>query len=285
MRVIKGLFLFCFLGIAISACFDEPEFSIVPEITFKKIVFRDASAANIVDTLSLYLDFKDGDGDLGLGENQRGEPYNATFYFLADGLGDTTKVATDVVFDTNGKEYTLLNSVGLTGKLVTNETRNDPAYAYLPVYDPTSCLDYSPDEVLVPATVVDASYTRIDTLYAANPNGPPVAYYLLAENPLLFEANPNYNNIEVKFWVLENGVYEEFDWLGRFCVHFDARFPVVGEKGKPVEGTLRYDMKSTGFLNNFSIKTLKLSVSIKDRALNRSNEVYTHTFKLDEIRR
>ena len=165
MRVIKGLFLFCFLGIAFSACFNEPEFSIVPKISFNKIVFRDA-ADGLSDTLILHLDFKDGDGDLGLDEDQRAAPFNAAYYFLGDGLGDTTKVDTDVVFDTNGREYTLLRSSGMPGKLVTNKTRNNPAYAYLPPFP--DCLQYSPDELLVPAGAIDATYKIIDTLFSGS---------------------------------------------------------------------------------------------------------------------
>lgn len=283
MRVIKGLFLFCFLGMAISACFDEPEYSVIPEISFKKVEFREGTGA--VDTLMLYLNFKDGDGDLGIRPDELGEPFNSAFYFLADGNGDTTQIGTDEVFDETGKQYTVLNSIGMTGKLVTNETRNDPDYAYLPIYVTNDCLNYSDVELLVPADAVDNSYNIIDTLYASNPNGPPFRYYLVAETPLLYKSNPHHINIEVKFWVREGNTFVEFDWLKEYCWKFDARFPYLGGQGRALEGTMRYDMLNSAFLSTFSIKTLKLSVTIKDRALHKSNEVYTYTFKLDEIRR
>jgi hypothetical protein len=280
MKVIKGLILFCFLSLGVSACFDAPEFNITPEISFSKIQFKEIPGAATNDSLILYLDFRDGDGDLGYFEGDLEEPYNASFYFLADGTGDTTQVATTQVYDTEDRPYILLKSENKIGKLVTNRTRNEPNYGYLPVYDNTSCLYYADDELLVPAAAADDTYNIADTLFGQGGD----MFFLIQGEPLLYKSNVNHNNIDVRFWVFENGSFVEFDWLAEYCFRFDARFPVLTDKTGPLEGTIRYAMPSTGFLSNFSIKTRKLSGKIRDRALNTSNEIFTPQFTLDGIR-
>jgi len=286
MKVIKGLILFCFLAVGISACFDAPVFDIIPEISFKKIQFKEVPGPATNDSLILYLNFRDGDGDLGYYKDDLDEPYNASFYFLATGTdadgdlkNDTVRVATQQVYDTNDRPYILLKSDDLNGKLVTNRTRLETGYSYLPVYDPNSCLYYADDELLVPEESVDNTYNIVDTL-----TGPGGIYYLVRSEPLFYKANINHNNIDVTFWVFEGGTWVKFDWLKEYCFRFDARFPVLSDKSGPLEGTIRYAMPSTGFLPEFSIKTLKLSVKIRDRALHESEEIETPQFTLDGIK-
>lgn len=105
---------------------------------------------------------------------------------------------------------------------------------------------------------------------------------------LYFELNPNHHNIEVDFLVKNpNGTFTEFDWTTEFhfpnCgVTFDGRFPILFQDrpGSPLEGTIRYGMGSSGFRILFSLKTIKLRIQIKDRALHRSNIIETPEFTL-----
>jgi hypothetical protein len=46
-----------------------------------------------------------------------------------------------------------------------------------------------------------------------------------------------------------------------------------------------YAMVGSGFLNTFSVSTLKLEVQIKDRELNKSNIITTPEFTLNGIRK
>jgi hypothetical protein len=275
MRAIKGLILFCFLSVTISACFDAPEFNIIPEITFNKIKFKEVPGGGTNDSLILTINFRDGDGDLGINPDEVEAPFNNFFHYLADGTGDTTRVATGLV-----GAYTVIRTNGATGKLVTNRTRNEPNYGYLPLYDPNSCLNYSETQVLVREddNIVDDSYNIIkDTLIGS-------VNYLIVREALLFKTNPNHYNIDVRFWYFEGGVYKEYDWVKEFCLTFNGRFKVLTDKGGPLEGTIRYSMLSTAFLAEFSIKSMKLSVKIRDRALHSSEEIYTPAFTLDGIR-
>lgn len=285
MKACKGLLLFCFLGISISSCFNPPEFSNVPEIELEKIQFKETPESGEADTLVLYLNFKDGDGDLGfdlLDPVFSQEPFNDSFYYIADGSGDTISVTTQVVYSTDGaKSFDLLNPpVGLTGKLAINKTRLLPNYGYLPVYDPNSCLNYSISQILVAESdnLVDATYNIIDTLYEESN---PESKFFLVEEPFLYRRNPYHNNIEVKFFKFTNGTFVEYDWFQEFCIDFNGRFPnVSNQAGSPVEGSLRYNMTNSSFLAIFGNNQIKLKIRIRDRALNSSREIETPAFDL-----
>ncbi|HEU5290346.1 MAG TPA: hypothetical protein VFU05_06870 [Cyclobacteriaceae bacterium] len=288
MKFIKGLVLVCFLAISISACFDPPEFKSTPEITFDKIQFKEVPGAGTNDSLILYIDFKDGDGDLGLDpddETFAEPPFHSSDYFLttpgcSTGQCDTTKVNTQIVY--YGQEnvpYVLLNSNGINGKLVTNKTRNQAGYIYLPAYSSSSCEFYSEDRLLVPEAAADASYNIIDTL---EDQATKKKYFVIQE-PLLYKKNTNHYNIEVKFLVFEGGNFVEFNW-SKLCYEYDGRFPLLSSQSSALEGTIRYGMANPSYLALFSVKTLKLEVRIKDRALNVSNKVTTPQFTLDGIR-
>jgi hypothetical protein len=241
--------------------------------------------AGTADSLILFISFKDGDGDLGLDPDDptySDEPFHPAYYFLTDpdcidNPCDTTKVATTLVYDTEGTPYILLNSDGLDGKLVTNRTRNESGYAYLPTYISGNCEYYTEDQLLVPEASADASYNILDTLT----NGTDLFYVI--QDPFLYEQNPKHYNIEVDFFVFENGVFVPFDW-SEFCIDYNGRFPVISGQSSALEGTIRYGMGNASYLALFSVKTLKLEVKIRDRALNTSNTVSTQNFTLNGIR-
>lgn len=279
MKVIKGIILFCFLGITLSACFDPPVFNDEPEISYNKIQFKETPEVADFDTLILYIDFRDGNGDLGLDDNYLDEPFNDSYYYLYNGTGiqDTVRVTTEII-----DGYIVLDKKSeQTGKLVTDRTRTEPGYGSLPIYDANSCLNYSFSQLLVPesANAVDASYNIIDTLVDQFDD-----QYFLIEEALLYKKNIFHNNIYVKYEVFENGAWVEFDWFGEFCIDFNGRFPVLTNQEGPLEGTIRYAMPNSSFLALFSVKSLRLTVSIRDRALNESKEITTPQFTLDGIK-
>ena len=84
-----------------------------------------------------------------------------------------------------------------------------------------------------------------------------------------------------------DGSFTEFDLTKEFDYPscggtFDGRFPILfkDKPGTPLEGTIRYGMGSNAFKAFFSIKTLKLRIQIKDRALNKSSFIETAEFTL-----
>ncbi len=288
MRVIKGIVLFCFSMVAVSGCFEAPEFGDVPKLTFRDIKFKEVGEASDYDTLILYLDFKDGNGDVGLSalnENDFEVPYNSEFYFLANGFQEDGKGDTIPIVSTVKQNYTILNEEERPGKLVTSKTRLLPNYGYLPAYDPTSCINYSfLTEVLVPFSSIDATYDIQDTVTIGGKN------YAKIQEAVLYRPNPNHYNIEIKFWLFNgSGDFVEYDWFKEYCITYDGRFPtsldaIPTYANRPIEGTIRYAMPGTSFLAIFGVTQMKISARIRDRALNVSNTVYTQVFDLNKIR-
>jgi len=285
MKVVKGLFLFA-VSAVVTSCFDPPDFSDTPEIDFVDLAFIEGNTNNPTDSLVVTISFRDGDGDLGLAGDQIDEPFNDVFYGLASN-GEVVEASKETIF-TDLPQFVKVPQ-GVTGKLATIRTLQDPAYADdLPPYvDPaTSCTDYKLQEVYIQEEdkgIIDASYAEIDTMKSSN--GFPPIY--IVQDMFYFKENPNHRNIEVEFWVNDGtGKYTLFDWEKEYCeAAFNQRFPVLTEKTGPLEGNLTYALTSVGIKATFSIKTLKLKIRIRDRALNVSNDVETEPFTLDKIKK
>ncbi len=286
MKAFKGFILFCFLLLGISSCFDPPNFSDAPEIAFSKIEFKVTPEFSVMDTLILYLDFKDGDGDMGLNQKNlqhRSDPYHPFTYYLETSGGGIRPVAT---FETQISapaplplEVSVLKASAPLGKLVTNRTRNKPGYGTLPPLDPgqVDCKDYIVSYLIIPPellSTIDSSYNVV----ATSPTGA-----VLIQDTLYFTQNQNHYNIRIRFYQKIGSQLEEFSWEEEFCSTFNGRYPVLSDRNDPLEGTLRYNMKSTGFLALFSVKTLALDVIVSDRSL-KSDSIRTPEFTLDRIR-
>lgn len=234
MHLIRGFGLFAIISLGVSACFNPPEFPVEPQIEFQNIQYKEYGTGfdSNYDSLILTINFKDGDGDLGLDASEVQAPYNNKFYFVFP-----------------------------NGKYITYQTKRTVlGYDTLPAFvKPYNCINW---EVFRENNIVK------DTLY--------------------FQLNPDYNNITVDFLVKNpDGTFTEFDWREEFnypnCgISFDGRFPILykDKSGAPLEGKIRYGMGSIGFKILFGIKTLKLRIQIKDRALNKSNIIETPEFTL-----
>jgi hypothetical protein len=285
MKVVKGLFLFA-VSTVVTACFDPPEFSNVPQIDFLNVYFKEGTTNAPTDSLVVSISFRDGDGDLGLAGDQIEDPYNDIFYGLANN-GQVTQLGKKTEFSDLPQFVDV--PPGATGKLVTVRTLQDPAFSDdLPPYVDaiSSCLDYKLQSVYVmdeDKNVIDNSYAEIDTMKSTN--GFPPIY--IVKDVFYFKNNPNHRNIEVEFWVNDGtGKYTLFDWEKEYCeAAFNQRFPVLTEKPGPLEGNLSYALTSVGIKATFGAKTLRLKIRIRDRALNVSNEVQTEDFTLDKIKK
>lgn len=102
MRLIRNLGWMAAMAIGIGGCFKAPEFPIIPSIEFNNIEFTDVKDPSVDDTLKLTLNFKDGDGDLGLDPSETDAPYNEKWYYrFSDGTFITYKTKrTDPRYDT-----------------------------------------------------------------------------------------------------------------------------------------------------------------------------------------
>lgn len=293
MKLIKGLGLLSFLAILSGSCFEPPEFPAVPQIEFERIEFINSIDPSDFDSLNLYLKFKDGDGDLGFLESPDDLSYpfhNANFY--QENNGSMTPLHTYAFF-VEEREYDFLEIPDPSqGKLVVFRTRKNPAYSSLPATFHCSTYEYlggRPDpnnssdgrRLVIDKSdraALDPMVKLVDSLQDIDGN----IYYQI-QDTLYYTPNPDHYNIEVDFLVKDPsapGGFKEFDWQKEFCTTFDGRFPVFSDKDSSIDGTLRYSMTSLGFVSLFSIKTLKLRVSIKDHHRNQSNVIETTEFTL-----
>lgn len=283
MKALKGLLLFG-ISTLLGACFNPPEFPIVPVIGYEDIYFKESTGPGVKDSLVVTISFKDGDGDLGLSATQIDPPYHDINFFLAN-EGEIIPIEKYSLY-TNLPQFVDVPE-GVTGKLVTNRTAEDPAYASkLPSFnDPYSCTFYTYTSIYVSEEdkdIFDKETHNLDSTLESDRF--PDVYVLL--DTFYYQRNPNYANIEVEFLVEEGGSYKVFDWEKEFCtVSFNQRFPVLSDKEGPLEGDLQYAMVTNGFKAIFSIKKMKLRIKIRDRDLNVSNVVEVPEFTLDKIRR
>ncbi len=294
MKLIKGLGLLSFLVIVSGSCFNAPEFPIVPQIAFEKIEFVDSPDPSDFDSLNLYINFKDGDGDLGFSDGafDISDPYHNSFFYQENqGKIEPLSTVTGYVGE---DQYDLLEIPNPErGQLVVFRTKRKPEYSFLP---PTfDCADYeylggpldagnSSDgrRLLIEKSAVAALDPLVKLVDSIPGSDGKTAYYQIRDT-LYYTPNPNHYNIEVDFLIKDPtapGGFREFDWRKEFCTTFDGRFPVFSDKQSSIDGTLRYSMTSLGFTTLFSIKTLKLRVSIKDHALHSSNVIETREFTL-----
>jgi len=298
MKLIKGLGLLSFLAIVTGSCFDPPEFPAAPQITFEGVEFIDSTDPSDFDTLNLYINFKDGDGDLGFNVSPQGisDPYHsANFYQQNNGNIEPLTTESGFIGD---DEYDLLHIPNpQRGKLVVFRTRKKPEYSFLPpgeICNGSSNLKYYEylDGAIDPGNASDgrrlliraSARPALDPLVQLVDSFPKVnpEFYQIRDT-LYFTPNPDHYNIEVDFLVKDPtapGGWKEFDWRQEYCTTFDGRFPVFSDDKSSIDGTLRYSMTSLGFTSVFSIKTLKLRVSIKDRARHTSNVIETTEFTL-----
>lgn len=76
--MLQRTFLFvCFCLATLTSCFREPDYSVVPEIGFKEISVHRARFPR-TDSVAIIITYKDGDGDLGLGDQDINPPFAIT---------------------------------------------------------------------------------------------------------------------------------------------------------------------------------------------------------------
>lgn len=296
MKALKGLLLFGFSAFIAGACFNPPELPDTPQITYDgDIYFKDGGGGGTKDSLVITINFKDGDGDLGLSSDYTDSPFNDVNMYLGNN-GDTIPLGKETLPYDLPQFLDVPN--GAQGKLLTVRSTRAPEYSYLPQYtDADNCLYYMYDSVYV---VEDDKSIFVDTdihikeqieLQNPTPGRPNIPAYILLDT-FFFRTNPNYANIDVRFFYkVGTGSdltkdYVEFDWSKEFCtISFNQRFPILTSNAGPLEGKLTYAMVTTGIRSIFTTKPMRLLVKIRDRALHTSNVIDTGDFTLDDIKR
>lgn len=169
-----------------------------------------------------------------------------------------------------------INFQDAEGDLGLSATDNDPPFNNVDFQRNSSgeLITYSDKPPEAP------SYNPIDWLVD------PIVGNQVVKDTIWVKQNPNQFNIFVKFFIKRQGQFTEFRWQDPpFYTTFNGRFPRVlsSTEGQPVEGNIRYAMQSSGWEAIFRNDTIRVDVSIQDRALNKSNEVSSPEITLKSI--
>ena len=296
MRHVLYFILTGMLAFTIGCEEDEPDYPVEPFIEFKSLTFKNTLAINNYDTLKLTINYRDGDGDLGLNYSEINPPFHSRNYFLAkDGVLFPVGIYNGITNENPPRIFSPVLEVqpDQNGKLATSLTR-DLGYDLPPLEFPYTCSNYTGlDDSLYLLRKDDRILDATHTITKVIPIGNTELLKISGSN-FYFEINPNYYTMLVDFLVEQpDGSFQEFDWRKEFCTTFDGRFPVVSTlpKGLSVsgpfdmrkkskwEGSITYNMASIGFIPLFQGKRVKLSVSIKDRALHDSNVIETNVIQ------
>lgn len=245
MKLIRNLSLAVLLMCMVEACLSPPDYPIAPQISYSSIYYSKPSTPGKQDSIVLSINFTDGDGDLGL---------NDSF------ITDTTFAFQLYYYNSQGailnyKTKRLNPNIIIDGKKLPD------------FVTPFNCINWEVRK--------DSKGVVTDTVYT--------------------KYNPNYYNIFIDFFTKNtDGTFTKFDAATYFeypncsVQGYNGRFPVLSKdpgKKSPLDGKINYSMKSFAFDALFSIRTLKLQITIQDRSLHKSNTIETPEFTLQSIRK
>lgn len=246
MKINTLSFILVLIGVGLTSCFEQENFPDEPNITFRDVIFKDIGGNNEADSLILFIDFTDGDGDLGLDPDENAPPYALRNYF---------NNKTGAIFDFNTDTFDDLTKF--------SDRASDPSLPEL--NDVTACLnwDLAPDLFFTDGTQI------VDTLlFEFNPRHNTILV------DFFIQENGEFREFDFR---LEGDCSVTFD--GRFPILVDEN-----DRGD-LEGTIRYRMPSQFFKVILGEDTpLRLEVTIIDRNGNFSNTVTTGDFTLNGIR-
>ncbi|MBI1769905.1 MAG: hypothetical protein HY015_08485 [Bacteroidetes bacterium] len=259
MRWTKNLAVYLILLWAVGSCVKQPEYSVVPHIDLLDITFRKGNLQPTPpnpptpDTLIFRLKFSDGDGDLGASSIDSGtfDSYSPWYYIYRQ------------------TDFNIKRGVDNTAPIPQGYTFiNYYAKRKVPQFDTLPSLGCANWELLK-----DSQGKLKDTIY--------------------IRQNLRAYNINVDVYIKNsNGIYDKFDPATYFDLQgcapnlFRATFPDLSKDRKsPLDGVITFRIQSYGFSYLFSTHTLKMDVTINDRAFHNSNTVEKKDFTLQQITR
>ena len=243
MKQIIALIMFFFL----FSCIEDNNVSDIPSISYESLEFKKSDNSFNQDSLIITINFIDGDGNLGLSNDENNYPYHPYNAIIDQEFNWITLRSNNLtpplyIYEPNGVYY-----------LYSNED-NRPSY---------NCEDYIIDTV--------NTTNKLDTFYIQkNENN----------KNIFIEFYKKENN---EFVLIDwKRIFDEEYGCG---IDFNSRFPPlnISNSSQLLSGKLRYGMVSYGFEMILKNDIFKLKIHIKDRELNTSNIIETPEVTLEEI--
>jgi len=257
-RILNILIL---LGLmAAGSCFEPPEFSNTPTIEVKEVRGKEVAGASTRDSLIVTVNFRDGDGDIGLDGGENGPPYNQFWFFLKSPRGTC-----EPGVQAPCTMISYIDESNLDDYITYSLRRTTLGYDTLPAFvAPYNCTNY-----YVLTDNSGQSVITLDTLYS--------------------QLNPRRNNFFMELLVKNGADFIKYDFSFPYPIcevnGLDGRLPILAKDGNfdeklPLEGSITYKVTSPSFYSTLRNKTLKVRVRIMDRAGNISNEDFSEEFTL-----
>ncbi len=230
------------------SCNEENTFSEIPSISFERMVFKESENNFVQDSLILTINFIDGNGDLGLSNDENSYPYHQYNAIIDENFNWITYGSNDVnppfyIYEPNGS--------------ITFYSNEDNRNTF-------NCNNYIIDTI--------NSSTQLDTFY--------IQKNINNKNIFIEFYKKNEDKFELIDWTR---VFDEEYGCG---IDFNSRFPPLNitNTNQVLQGKLRYGMVSYGFESVIQNDIFKLKIHIKDRALNSSNTIETPEVTLQQIK-
>jgi hypothetical protein len=252
MKWIKVFVIGLVLIGAVDSCVKEPSYSIIPHIELQDLYYKKGPS---LDTLIFKVKFTDGDGDLGIGQEDSINPYFYNPWYWAYNPSDFSELIYLDNTATLQSGYTWLNY----------KARKLTQFDTLPGFN---CENWQPlyDNSTQPKV--------IDTIY--------ISQNLRAYN---FTVDVSIKNNTGTYDKFKPGDYIPFPNCNPNL--FRATFPDLSNdrRNSPLDGTITFRIQSYGLKLFLSTKTLKMDIYINDRAYHQSNVVEKKGFTLQQITR
>lgn len=254
MRFTKNLLLFLLLIGSVATCVEQPKYNVVPEIKLLDITFKRGDLTKgVQDTLIFRLTFKDGDGDLGVTS------------------ADSTS------FDSRNPWYFFYNPSNLSAILYSV----DPAVQLPAGY---KIINYHAKKTIqqfdtLPALVCgswellrNAQSQPTDTVYIRQN----LKAYNVNVDVFAKDNNGNY--------VPYNYATPNYDFTNCSYNLFRATFPdLSNDRQTALDGVITFRISSFYLYSFFNTRTLKMDITINDRAFHVSKPVSKEDFTILQI--
>ncbi|MEM0939120.1 MAG: hypothetical protein AAF600_04025 [Bacteroidota bacterium] len=273
--------------LTLTSCFDEPEFSDTPKIEFESLEFADSPTT---DSLILTFSFEDGEANFGVLANDFGAEYNLF-------VDSEQKVLTAANIDSASPPI-FLAPIVFDNVIPIRQDGNtiivQPGATSYPAFLQTEVFTNDANDIAFECpNIINQTLNLFDTLDVAvyELDDPFYENILIqdidSEVPALYIEE--YNNFIIFFERIVNGEPEEIPFReivgSESCDvgNFNARIPLFDQEGE--SGTITYNIISAVLRIPLESNPFRLRFFVYDRLGNKSNEVVTPTFLLNEITR